>query len=140
VRFDIIQSFEVLHLILDRSLVASALANLSTHLAPRGALLVTAVLPAEDLRPTPTIWHQSRAEFVDMLKAARLCITAERPMYYWLPDGGPSSRYLRFLAAKLGPAALYWSDRVGLALGAPRWLQQGSDSRMKLLTVERVAS
>src|SRR5438093_8849687 len=43
-RFDVVQSFEVLHLILDDDAVARALTNLKRRLAATGALLVTATM------------------------------------------------------------------------------------------------
>src|SRR6185436_14212521 len=44
-RFEVVQSFEVLHLILDDRVFARAIATLTAHLADDGALLVTAALP-----------------------------------------------------------------------------------------------
>jgi hypothetical protein len=66
-----------------------------------------------------------------------LRIVAERPMYYWLPSGGPANKYLRYAMTRLGPGALYAVDRAALALGVPRPASVGIDSRMRLLTIRR---
>ena len=58
-------------------------------------------------------------------------------MYYWLPSGGPATRYLRYAMTRLGPDALYAVDRAALALRLPRPRSVGIDSRMRLLTIQR---
>ena len=46
-------------------------------------------------------------------------IVAERPMYHWLPDGGPRNKYLRHALSRLGPDVLYAVDRAAFALSSP---------------------
>jgi SAM-dependent methyltransferase len=135
--FDLIQSFEVLHLFLEDALVEKTIANLARRLHSDGAMLVTAVLPDESVQPNAYIHHIGREAFLRLVGRAGLRLEREYPMYYWLPDGGPANRYLRFAFARLGPRAIYFSDRLGLAWRLPRWLQRGFDSRMKLLVLRR---
>ena len=135
--FDIVQSLEVLHLILDDAVVARAIASLAGRLSARGALLVTAALPDTTIERSGYLRYRSRSFWESTTAALGLRIVAERPMYYWLPSGGPANKYLRYAMTRLGPDALYAVDRAALALGVPRPTSAGIDSRMRLLTIER---
>lgn len=135
--FDIVQSFEVLHLILDDDAVTRALANLARRLGPRGALLVTAALPDQTVQRLDYLRYRSRAFWDSAIASIGLRLVAERPMYYWLPAGGPANTYLRYALTRLGPGALYAIDRAALGLGLPRPASSGIDSRMRLLTLQR---
>jgi SAM-dependent methyltransferase len=139
-QFDIVQCVEVLHLIVDDRMIEEALTNFARHVERRGRVLVTAALPDADRSIHDYLKFRSRQTFLGLAERAGLVLEAERAMYYWLPDGGPANRYLRWVFAQLGPRSLYATDRLGLALGAPRWLQRGMDSRMKLLTFRLKAS
>lgn len=135
--FDVVQSLEVLHLILDDDAVVRALANLSERLADGGALLVTAALPEKTLQPSDYLRYRSRGFWREALGSLRLRITAERPIYYWLPAGGPRNKYLRYALTRFGTGALYALDRAALALHLPQSSSAAIDCRMRLLTVER---
>ena len=135
--FDVVQSFEVLHLILDDDAVRSALANLAAQLAPGGALLVTAARPEQTVQPSDYLRYRSRGFWDAAIAALGLRLVAARPIYYWLPAGGPANKYLRYALTRLGPGALYAADRAALALGVPQPPSLGIDSRMQLLTLQR---
>jgi SAM-dependent methyltransferase len=135
--FDLIQSFEVLHLILDDEAMTGALANLSRQIAPGGALLVTAALPERTEQRSDYLRYRSRSFWERAIAAVGLRLVAERPMYYWLPSGGPSNKYLRYALGRLGTGALYGVDRAAFALGLPQPASIGIDSRMRLLTLQR---
>jgi SAM-dependent methyltransferase len=136
-RFDVVQSFEVLHLILDDEVLARALANLKRRLSATGALLVTAAMPATTIQPSDYLRHRSRSFWESILHGLGLRIVSERPMYYWLPDGGPRNKYARYALARLGPDALYAIDRAAFALGLPHPASAGLDCRTRLLTIQR---
>ncbi len=133
-RFDVVQSIDVMYLILDDELVRQAVANLASHLTPEGSLIVNAALPAATEQRSDYLRYRSRRFWEDLLKGLGLQIVAERPMYYWLPAGGPTNRYLRFGMTRLGPAALYAVDRAALALHLPR-PRASMDSQMRLITI-----
>jgi SAM-dependent methyltransferase len=135
--FDVIQCLEVLHLILDDDVVRRAIGGLARQLSGRGALLVTASLPESTTQPGDYLRYRSRSFWSDVVAAHGLRIVAERPMYYWLPSGGPANKYLRYALTRLGPGALYAIDRAALALGLPRPASAGFDARMRLLTIQR---
>ena len=135
--FDVVQSFEVLHLILDDDVVAKALENLKRRLSEKGALLVTAAMPATTIQPSDYLRHRSRSFWESTLNRLGLRITSERPMYYWLPDGGPRNKYIRYALTRLGPEALYAIDRAAFALGLPQPATAGIDCRTRLLTIQR---
>ena len=101
-RFDLVQSLEVLHLILDDAVAARALASLAGRLSPRGAPGHGGASrhhrPAERLPR-----YRSRSFWESTTAALELRIVASRPMYYWLPSGGPANRYLRYAMTRLGP-------------------------------------
>ena len=136
-RFDIVQSFEVLHLILDDHAMLRALANLVRCPAPRGALLVTAALPDQTMQRSDYLRYRSRAFWDNAIASLGLRLVAQQPMYYWLPAGGPANKYLRYALTRVGPGALYAIDRAALRLGLPQPASAGVDSRMRLLTQQR---
>jgi SAM-dependent methyltransferase len=135
--FDIVQSLEVLHLILDDDALVRALGSMSRRLADGGALLVTAALPEKTLQPSDYLRYRSRGFWRDALASLKLRIAAERQMYYWLPAGGPRNKYARHALTRLGARALYALDRAAVALHVPQSSSTAIDSRMRLLTIER---
>jgi SAM-dependent methyltransferase len=135
--FDVVQSVEVLHLILDDDAMVRALANLADRIAPGGALLVTAALPDRTVQRSDYLRYRSRAFWNSAIAALGLRLVHERPMYYWLPAGGPANKYLRYALTRLGPGALYAVDRAAFAFGLPQLASAGIDSRMHLLTLQR---
>jgi SAM-dependent methyltransferase len=133
--FDIVHSFEVLHLILDDNALRGALTALSHHLAGHGSLLVTAALPVATFERSHYLRYRSRRFWESVTAQLELRIVAEQRMYYWLPNGGPANRYLRYAMACLGPYGLYLVDRAALAMRLPQPPSIGVDSRMRLLTI-----
>jgi len=135
--FDVVQSLEVLHLILDDEVVTRALTNLKRHLAPAGSMLVTAAMPATTVQPSDYLRHRSRSFWDSTLQRLGLRIVSERPMYYWLPDGGPRNKYVRYGLTRLGPDTLWAIDRAAFALGLPQPPSASIDCRTRLLTIQR---
>lgn len=135
--YDIVQSFEVLHLILDDDAMTRALGNLARRLSPRGGLLVTAALPEQTVQRSDYLRYRSRAFWNRTIASLGLRLAAERPIYYWLPAGGPRNKYLRYALTRMGPQVLYAIDRAALRLGLPQPASAGIDSRMRLLTLQR---
>jgi SAM-dependent methyltransferase len=135
--FDLVQSIEVLHLILDDDAMRRALANLARRLNKRGALLVTAAMPEHTIQPSDYLRFRSRAFWEQAIASLGLRVIAERPIYYWLPAGGPANKYARYALNKLGAGALYALDRAAFGLGLPQSASAGIDCRMRLLTVQR---
>jgi SAM-dependent methyltransferase len=135
--FDIVQSFEVLHLILDDEVLARALANLKKRLSTDGALLITAAMPTTTIQPSDYLRHRSRSFWELTLHGLGLRIVSERPMYYWLPDGGPRNKYARFALTRSGADTLYAIDRAAFVLRVPQLASAGIDCRTRLLTIQR---
>jgi SAM-dependent methyltransferase len=135
--FDLVQSMEVLHLSLDDDAMMAALSNIAGRVAPGGALVITAALLDETTQRSDYLRYRSQAFWNAAFAALGLRIVADDAMYYWLPAGGPSNKYLRYALTRLGPAALYAIDRVALALSVPQPASIGIDSRMRLLTLQR---
>ncbi|MGH9141765.1 MAG: class I SAM-dependent methyltransferase [Vicinamibacterales bacterium] len=136
-QFDLIQSIDVLHLILDDDAVTGALANLAGRLAPDGALLLATPLPSQTVAISDYLRYRDRRFWETELASLGLRIVNERPMYYWLPDGGPENKYVRYALNTLGAGALHILDRVALAVRLPQSASAGIDSRTRLLTVQR---
>jgi SAM-dependent methyltransferase len=135
--FDIVQSFDVLCLILDDDVFMQALANLKRRLSADGAMFVTAAMPATTIQPSDYLRRRSRSFWEFALHALGLRIVTDRAMYYWLPDGLPRNKYLQYALRQLGPDALYAMDRTALALGLPQLPLAGIDCRTRLLTIKR---
>jgi SAM-dependent methyltransferase len=136
-RFDLIQSLEVLHLILDDDTVRRAMANLTSQLADTGVMLVTAALPEATFQPNDYLRFRSRPFWREMLRSLGLRIVRDAQIYYWLPAGGPTQKHLRYAIMRLGPDALYAIDRAAFHLRLPRPASLGIDCSMRLLTICR---
>ncbi len=134
--FDLIHSFEVLHLLLSDAVVESAVCNLSSQLKFGGHLLLTAAMPEGAVAPNEYIRHQGRAFWEATFRKARLKMVAANRMYYWLPDGGPKNRMARRILRLPGPGLLYVLDRCAHWLGLPQ-VFGGWDSRTKLLILAK---
>ena len=131
-KFDLIYSFEVLHLLLSDAAVESTVCNLSDQLKPGGHLLITAAMPENAVEPNEYIRHQGREFWNAAFRTAGLEMVEVNRMYYWLPDGGPKNRYANKLLRLPGRWLLYVLDRYAHWLKLPQVF--GSwDSRMKLL-------
>lgn len=135
-QFDVIHSFEVLHLLLSDAAVASAVCNLAAQLKPGGHLLLTAALPDAAVEPNEYIRHQGRDFWEATFRQAGLKQLAVTPIYYWLPDGGPKNRVANRLLRLPGPWLMYALDRCAHKLGLPQWFG-GWDSRTKLVVLAK---
>jgi cyclopropane fatty-acyl-phospholipid synthase-like methyltransferase len=135
--FDVVQSFEVLHLLLDDEAWRQALAGLADRMAANGVLLVTAALPDQTEERSTYLRYRSRAQWNDAFVSLGLRIAAQRAMYYWLPSGGPANKYFRYALTRFESVPLYLVDRAALTLGVPRPSSVGLDSRTHLLTLRR---
>lgn len=136
-RFDVIHSFEVLHLLLSEAAVEQAVCNLAAQLKPGGHLLLTAALPETATEPNEYIRHPARKFWDAAFARAGLRWVATDRIYYWLPDGGPKHRVANKLLRLPGPWLLFALDRCGRALNLPQWFG-GWDSRTKLLTLKKL--
>src|SRR5262249_54141539 len=136
-RFDVVQSFEVLHLILDDESMVRALASMAAAMNDGGVLLLTAPLPETTVQPSSYLRYRSRSFWQQALARLRLTIAVEQPMYFWLPAGGPRNKYARYAFGRLGPGALYAIDRAALAVGLSPPASYGPDCRTRLLTIRR---
>lgn len=136
-KFDIIHSFEVMHLFLSDAMVERAVVNLAEQLKPGGHLLLTAALPETTVEPNEYIRHQSRHFFSEVFARAGLVLESTNSIYYWLPDGGPNNRVVSKLLRLPGPWLMYALDRIGHSLHLTQWFG-GWDSRTKLLTLTKL--
>lgn len=135
-KFDVIHSFEVLHLILSDEAVESAVCNLSDQLKPGGHLLITAAMPKDAVEPSAYIRHQGRAFWESLFRKAALKLLEANRMYYWLPDGGPKNRVASKVLRLPGPGLLYALDRGAHRLALPQFFGDW-DSRMRLLVLSK---
>jgi SAM-dependent methyltransferase len=135
-RFDLVQSLEVLHLILDDDAMIGAMASLTRQLALGGSLLLTAVPVDQTVQLSDYLRHRSTAFWNAAFAKLGLRVIDSRPIYYWLPAGGPRNKYLRYALTQIGPGALYAIDRAAFGLGLPQPASAGIDSRMRLLTLQ----
>jgi SAM-dependent methyltransferase len=138
-KFDVIHSFEVLHLLLSDAAVENAVFNLSAQLKPGGHLLLTAALPSATVEPNDYIRHQGRDFWEITFRKAGLEMASNNRIYYWLPDGGPKSRLASKILRLPGPGLLYLLDRFAHRVALPQMFG-GWDSRMKLLILSKTNS
>jgi len=132
-----VQCIDVIHVLLDDQAAADLLTRLTNLVAPGGSLLITAPLPDADVEPNAYLRYRGRAFWKTELERLGFRIESAPAMYYWLPTGGPSNRYLRFVLTRLGPRAVYWTDRLARAMRLPWPASAGIDCRVRLLTLRR---
>ena len=135
-QYDLVQSIEVLHLIIDDENQAQAISNLASTIRIGGALIVTDTLPHVRYMANEYITFRPLAYYQQL--SARLGLSIERvfPMYYCIPDGGAGPGRLRRFWRFVPPTVVYAFDRMALALRLPQW-RQSHDSQMKLLVLRR---
>ena len=138
-RFDVIQVIDVLQLLIDDAAFDAAVSTLAEHLADEGVLLVPLVFADS---PPPVSHHRirSRGYFDRLLDGHGLQVTHEAPVYYWLVDGGPTSRLARAVFARTGAHTVYFVDRLALALGLRNRRPGHVLSRARMLTIRRCPS
>jgi 2-polyprenyl-3-methyl-5-hydroxy-6-metoxy-1,4-benzoquinol methylase len=130
--FDLVQSMEVTHLILDNTNHAQALTNFARLLAPGGHIFVTDTLPSREYR-SPYIVFRTLRYYKELAARLGLSIESVSPMYYFVPSRGWNAWPASSLFNRFPPALVYTLDRVALALRLPQfWTTH--DSRMKLIT------
>ena len=122
-------------MILDDEVFVKAIGNLSARLADGGSMLITAAMIEKTFLRDDYLRYRSKQLWLETLRSFDLEVVSSRPMYYWLPAGGPANRYLQFGMNQLGVWPLYALDRAALALRLPQPGSMGPDSRMRLLTV-----
>jgi len=134
--FDLVQSIEVLHLIVEDAVHRQALLNLARALKPGGSLILTDVLPERRFTVADYIVFRARADYQRTISELGLEWIEVYPMYYWIPDRGPTVRPLRRLFGRLPPSAVFALDRALLRLRVPQ-LGASHDSRMKMMVLRR---
>lgn len=133
---DVVQSIEVLHLILDDKLHQQAIRNLSAMMSETGTLIFTDTLPQVRTQVGEYIVFRTWDYYKSLLKELSLALIAIIPMYYWMPDGGPQSRIMGRCVRMLPLKAVFWLDRVFLRWGIPPW-NQSHDCKMKMMVCRK---
>lgn len=134
--FELAQSIEVLHLILDDANHSQAIKNLAANLAPKGILLITDTLPERRYFANEYIVFRPFDYYERLFDALNLQWLDVFPMYYWVPDmgalSGPLNRVCRFLP----PRFVFAIDRVCLSLRLPQFAIS-HDSQMKMIVCRK---
>lgn len=138
-KFEIAQSIEVLHLILDDGNQSQAIANLAFHLCQDGILIFTDTLPDKKYFANDYIVFRPVDYYKNLFQKLNLKLLAVFPMYYWIPDRGIASAKLRRISDHFPPKLMYILDRLFLFLGVPQ-LKQSHDSKMKMIVCKKLAS
>jgi SAM-dependent methyltransferase len=131
-RFDVVQSIEVLHLILDDRNHSQAISNMASAVVPGGNLIITDTLPMKINQVNEYIVFRPAEYYRRLFNQLGLELVRVFPMYYWIPDMGMASQRLRRYFRVLSPDVIYYLDRLFLKLRVPQ-VRQSHDSRMKLI-------
>lgn len=134
--FNIVQSIEVLHLILDDKNHFNAIRNLSKCLAPDGILIITDVLPRRKMAVGGYMVFRERSCYEDICLELNLEIVQIFPMYYWVPDRGIRIFPFKYLFYLVPPSIIFRLDRLFLKLKMPQILPS-HDSLMKMLVIRK---
>jgi SAM-dependent methyltransferase len=136
-KFDIAQSIEVLHLILDDRNHSEAIRNMVSTLVPNGILIITDTLPQRNDRVNEYIVFRPFPYYQNLFNELGLRVLDVCPMYYWLPDMGMTSAHLKRWFRALTPYLIYCLDRLLLRLKIPQ-VRQSHDSKMKMIICQKV--
>jgi SAM-dependent methyltransferase len=137
-KFDIVQSIEVLHLILDDRNHCQAISNMASALAPNGILITTDTLPQKVDQVNEYIVFRPADYYDKLFSQLGLRLLKVFPMYYWIPDMGMTSVRLRQWFRVLPPYLVYCCDRLFLSLNIPQ-IRQSHDSKMKMIICRKLS-
>lgn len=130
--FDIVQSIDLLYLILDDDNHYQAIKNLTDNLVPQGVFIMTDTLPNERCFNTEYIVSRPLEYYARVFDRLNLQLISVVPMYFWLPDMGFAWGPLQGLSRRLRPKLVFDIDRLCLNLRIPQ-LAQSFDSKMKII-------
>jgi 2-polyprenyl-3-methyl-5-hydroxy-6-metoxy-1,4-benzoquinol methylase len=132
--FDLIQSIEVIHLILDDANHAMALSNFAKLLAKNGRIVVTDMLPKVRTQINPYIIFRPLTQYQALADRLGLVIESVRPIYYFVPSRGWTASPVNKVFARLSPQTVFALDRAALAMRLPHfWTTH--DSQVKMLVL-----
>jgi SAM-dependent methyltransferase len=137
-KFDIVQSIEVLHLILEDRNHSQAIRNMVSTLVVDGILIITDTLPQRNDRVNEYIVFRPAAYYQNLFDELGLRVLNVFPMYYWLPDMGMTSVHLSRWFRALPPSLIYCLDRLLLRMKIPQ-VRQSHDSKMKMIICQKVS-
>jgi|GEM_PF-1594481 len=136
--YDLIQSIDVMYLILEDANVVGAFRNFARWLKPGGLLLITDVLTNERLRPQDYIVFRPVSFYKELAARFNLSWEVTRRIYYFIPSRGFNRRPFRRLFQAMPPGFVFLLDRLALALGLPHW-GTTQDSLMKMMLFRKGA-
>lgn len=126
-RFDLINAFDVLYHIIERSRFLNALTQMTRHLEPGGYLVVTDLFPPHEVRSGVHVCFHGLEDYRKVLDAEGCTILGIRPLYGlmngvvfdWL--GGPRQRWREMLRGFENVAAplLYALDGLWIPMSLP---------------------
>ncbi len=134
--FDLAQSIEVLHLILDDTNHYQAISNLAAGLVPGGILIITDTLPERRYFANDYIVFRPFDYYERVFESLDLQLLDVFPMYYWVPDMGFSSGPLQRVSRFLPPKLVFTIDRFCLNLRLPQFAIS-HDSQMKMIVARK---
>lgn len=135
-QFDIAQSIEVLHLILDDQNQTRALVNLGKHVSEGGTLIVTDTLPRNRQCIHDHIVFRPLSHYEQTFRPMGIEVVAVLPMYYCVPDVGARGSRMGRAWRMLPPGLLGAVDRIGVALRLPSY-SATHDSKMKMIVCRK---
>jgi trans-aconitate methyltransferase len=134
--YDLVQSIEVLHLIIDDEHHRQAIRNLCEALAPGGTGLFTDMLPKNRFHVGDYLVYRPLANYRSVFSETRTQLIDILPMYYWLPEFTRAGNPLRRLDSLVPGQLIYWLDRLLLWSKLPQ-VRPSHDSQMKIMIVKK---
>ncbi len=134
-KYDLIQSIEVMHLIIDDLYHSKGLDNLASLMKKESVLLITDILPAIRYKANEYIVFRPMSYYINFCKERDMEIVDIIPIYYWIPNQGIRKFPLNYIFNKLSPELIYRMDRFFLKIGLPQ-IWQNHDSKMKMIVIK----
>jgi SAM-dependent methyltransferase len=134
---DIVQSIDVLHLLIDDDVVRQGIGNLARMVRPGGTLILTCVLPPFALNVETHMRFRPIDFYQLALADAGMRVARVIPIFHCLPDRGPRLRVLHRLFGRMSARTIYAIDRVSRRLRLSQRFQS-HDSRMNVLVCRHI--
>jgi SAM-dependent methyltransferase len=135
-QYHLVQSIEVLHLILNDKNHKIALMNFSSWLRNEGILIITDTLPNRQYFANDYIVFRPLKYYRKLFEECDLELIDLFPMYYWIPDTGLTFWPMRIFFKFIPPHIVYLLDRLLLRLKIPQF-KQTHDSKMKIMVLRK---
>lgn len=134
--YDIVQSIEVIHLVMEDDYLFRGLKNIANKVKQGGHLILTDVLPSKEFKVNDYITFRPISYYRKFALKNNLKLIQIIPMYYWIPSRGIQKFPINYLFKLMSSKTIFKLDRALLKYRVPPFLQS-HDSAMKMMVFKK---